>query len=77
MRENPPVGGEQGGERKDRRIRGQTPIGSSALDDILMCCFADKDKNHVMPNLDAIREALIVLMTEDQSFMDAIELSTS
>ena len=42
-----------------------------------MYSFADKDKNQVMTNLDAIREALIVLMTENQSFIDAIELSTS
>ena len=30
-----------------------------------------------MSNLDAIREALVVLMTENQDFIDSIELSTS
>src|SRR5207249_8282633 len=35
------------------------------------------NKNNVMGNLDAIREALIVLMSEDQEFIDSIELSTS
>jgi len=35
------------------------------------------DKNQVMANLDAIREALIVLMTEDGEFIESIELSTS
>jgi 5-methylcytosine-specific restriction endonuclease McrA len=50
---------------------------NASLYDILMGSFADKDKNQVMANLDAIREALIVLMTEDQSFVEAIELSTS
>jgi hypothetical protein len=50
---------------------------NASLYDILMYSFADKDKNQVMTNLDAIREALIVLMTENQSFIDAIELSTS
>ena len=30
-----------------------------------------------MANLDAIREAFIVLMTENESFIEAIELSTS
>jgi hypothetical protein len=50
---------------------------NASLYDILMCSFADKDKNQVMANLDSIREALIVLMTNDQSFIDAIELSTS
>ena len=50
---------------------------NASLYDILMDGFADKDKNRVMANLDAIREALIVLMTTDQEFIDAIELSTS
>jgi len=50
---------------------------NASLYDILMWSFADKDKNQVMANLDAIREALIVLMTEDESFIQAIELSTS
>lgn len=50
---------------------------NASLYDILMYSFADKDKNRVMANLDAIREALIVLMTENQSLIDAIELSTS
>jgi hypothetical protein len=50
---------------------------NASLYDILMYSFADKDKNQVMSNLDAIRESLIVLMTENQNFIDAIELSTS
>jgi len=50
---------------------------NASLYDILMYSFADADKNRVMANLDAIREALIVLMTDNQEFIDAIELSTS
>lgn len=50
---------------------------NASLYDILMNSFADKDKNQIMANLDAIREALIVLMTENQEFIEAIELSTS
>jgi hypothetical protein len=50
---------------------------NASLYDVLMCSFADKDKNQVMANLDAIREAFIALMSNDQSFIDAIELSTS
>jgi hypothetical protein len=50
---------------------------NASLYDILMWSFADKDKNQVMANLDAIREALIVLMSEDDFFIEAIELSTS
>ena len=50
---------------------------NASLYDILMYSFSDKDKNLVMASLDAIREALIVLMTENQDFIDAIELSTS
>ena len=50
---------------------------NASLYDILMGGFADRDKNKVMANLDTIREALIVLMTADPDFIDAIELSTS
>ncbi|SEA83552.1 MULTISPECIES: GmrSD restriction endonuclease domain-containing protein [Acidovorax] len=48
-----------------------------SLYDILMYSFAKEDKNKVFQNLDSIKEALIHLMTEDQSFIDSIELSTS
>lgn len=50
---------------------------NASLYDILMYSFAREDKNVVFQNLDAIREALIHLMTENQDFIDAIELSTS
>ena len=42
-----------------------------------MYTFALEDKNVVFQNLNFIREALIHLMTEDQAFIDSIELSTS
>jgi hypothetical protein len=50
---------------------------NASLYDILMNQFASVDKNRVMANLDALREALLVLMTQDNEFIDAIELSTS
>lgn len=50
---------------------------NASLYDILMYSFAREDKNILFQNLDAIREALIHLMTENQEFIDAIELSTS
>lgn len=50
---------------------------NSSLFDILMFSMADRDKNQVMRNLDAICEAHVVLMTEDDDFIEAIELSTS
>jgi len=50
---------------------------NTSLYDILMFSFANEDKNKVFQNLDAIKEALIYLMTEDQDFVDSIELSTS
>lgn len=50
---------------------------NASLYDILMGSFAKEDKNKVYQNLDSIREALINLMTSDQEFIDAIELSTS
>jgi hypothetical protein len=48
-----------------------------SLYDILMWFFSREDKNKVYHNSDAIREALIYLMTHDQDFIDSIELSTS
>jgi HNH endonuclease len=42
-----------------------------------MYTFAGEEKNVLYQNLDSIREALIHLMTENQEFIDAIELSTS
>lgn len=50
---------------------------NASLYDILMFSFAREDKNKVFQHLDAIREALINLMTHDQEFIDSIELSTS
>jgi hypothetical protein len=50
---------------------------NASLYDIMMWGFSDKDKNQVMANLDPIREAWIVLMTEDDRFIESIELSTS
>lgn len=50
---------------------------NASLYDILMYSFARENKNVVYRNLDAIREGLIYLMTEDQDFIDSIELSTS
>lgn len=50
---------------------------NASLYDILMYSFAKEDKNKVYQNLDAIREALIHLMTNDSEFIDSIELSTS
>jgi hypothetical protein len=42
-----------------------------------MYSFAKEDKNILYQNLDSIREALIHLMTENEDFIAAIELSTS
>src|ERR1044072_1054292 len=50
---------------------------NASLYDILMYSFAKEDKNKVYQNLDAIREALISLMTDDSEFIESIELSTS
>lgn len=50
---------------------------NASLFDVLMYSFAKEDKNRVYQNLDAIKEAFINLMTDDQDFVNAIELSTS
>lgn len=50
---------------------------NASLFDVLMYTFSNADKNTVYQNLDSIREGFINLMTNDQDFIDAIELSTS
>lgn len=65
------------GDGKEPNGRWEPKKFNASLYDILMNSFAAVDKNRVMANLDAIREALIVLMTEDEEFVGAIELSTS
>jgi hypothetical protein len=50
---------------------------NASLYDIMMYTFALADKHIVYQNMDSIREALINLMTENQEFIDSIELSTS
>ena len=50
---------------------------NASLYDILMWSFARADKNLVMHNLDAIREAYIDLMTSDPDFIESIVRSTS
>jgi hypothetical protein len=65
------------GESKDPGGHWEPKKFNASLYDILMNSFSTADKNSVMRNLDAIREAFIVLMTQDQEFIDAIELSTS
>jgi hypothetical protein len=48
-----------------------------AIYDVLMFTFARTDKNKVFQNLDAIREAWINLMTNNNDFIESIEISTS
>ena len=50
---------------------------NASLYDILMSSFAREDKSKVYQNLDSIREALICVMSDNQEFIDSIELSTS
>jgi hypothetical protein len=65
------------GDGKSADGRWESRKFNAALYDILMYGFASADKNQVMASLDSIREALIVLMSENQDFVDSIELSTS
>ena len=50
-----------------------TVVVNSSLFDVLMVSFLEYDKNLIMRNLDALREAIISLMTENQEFIDSIE----
>jgi hypothetical protein len=50
---------------------------NASLFDIVMFAFSKNEKNTLMRNLDRIKESLLFLMTEDQEFISAIEISTS
>ena len=50
---------------------------NSSLYDVLMWSMARADKNLIMRHLDAVREAYIDLLTNDDSFIESIQLSTS
>ena len=65
------------GTEKNRNGYWEPQRFNASLYDILMYSFSKEDKNKVYQNLDSIREALICLMTEDQEFIDSIELGTS
>jgi hypothetical protein len=49
---------------------------NKGLYDILIYSFAKIPKNMVYNHLDAIKEALLTLMTNDDSFINAIDKST-
>jgi hypothetical protein len=65
------------GDEKNKNGKWETQKFNVSLFDILMYSFAKEDKNNVHRNLDRIRESLIDLMTNDQVFIESIELSTS
>ena len=65
------------GDEKNPNGYWELQMFNASLYDILMYSFAKEDKNKVYQNLDTIREALIVLMTTNQDFIDSIELATS
>jgi len=65
------------GTQKDPNGHWEPKKFNASLFDILMYSFAREDKNTVFQHLDAIREAFIDLMTNDEEFIASIELSTS
>lgn len=65
------------GTDKNPDGRWEPKIFNASLYDVLMFSFANRDKNLIMRNLDAIREGYLELMTTDVEFITAIEKSTS
>ncbi len=65
------------GNERNKNGKWETQKFNVSLFDILMYSFATEDKNTVFQNMDRVREALLDLMTNDQEFIDSIELSTS
>jgi Protein of unknown function DUF262/HNH endonuclease len=67
----------RGNSKSDPRGNWEPSKFNAALYDILMYSFAKADKSRVFQRLDAIREALIDLMIEDNEFIASIEKGTS
>ena len=65
------------GDEKNKNGKWETQKFNVSLYDILMYTLAREDKNMAYQNLERIRESLIDLMTNDEDFIDSIELSTS
>ncbi len=65
------------GDGKSPNGRWEAKKFNASIYDVLMWSMARVDKNRVMACLDSIREALLSIMTDDQEFIEAIELSTS
>ncbi|MCZ3366541.1 MULTISPECIES: DUF262 domain-containing protein [Methanobacterium] len=65
------------GDEKDPNGNWESRQFNKSLYEVLMFTFANADKNKVYKNLDLIREAWIDLMTNDQEFIDSIEISTN
>lgn len=65
------------GTDKNPEGRWEPKIFNASLYDVLMFSLANRDKNLITRNLDAIREGYLELMTTDAEFIAAIEKSTS
>lgn len=65
------------GDANNKNGYWETKKFNASLYDVLMYTFAKEDKNIVYQHIDQIVEELIFLMTENQEFIDSIELSTS
>ena len=65
------------GDEENPNGRWESKVFNVALYDILMVCFARLDKNQVMRNLDAIREAYVDMQTNDVEFMEWLRVATS
>lgn len=67
----------RGDESDPNAIWKVTKVVNSALYDLMMVSFLQYDKNMIYRNMDAVREAYIWLMSENQSFIDAVEKWTN
>ncbi|MGH9605808.1 MAG: GmrSD restriction endonuclease domain-containing protein [Terracidiphilus sp.] len=65
------------GDGEDTNGRWEKKKINSSLYDVLMFGFTEYEKPQIHANLDAIREAFLDLMVSNDSFIAAIELSTS
>lgn len=65
------------GDERNPNGRWEEKKFNASLYDVLMVTLAREDRNRLTRNADAVREALLHLLTEDEGFTQSILLSTS
>ena len=65
------------GDNEDKNGKWNTTRINMSLFDIQMCGFVNYEKSQIIPKADEIRESMIDLMSNNEQFIDSIEIGTS